>query len=137
VKALTICQPYAELICRKLKRVENRNWSTSYRGPLLIHAGKSRKWMTTKYGISEDEMAFGAIVGICDLVDCLSVNVGPHGLFNDPAAYSRWPWLRGHEHISGPNCLVIDNVRRIKEPVPYRGAQGFFEVPDHILKGII
>lgn len=27
------------------KRVENREWPTSYRGPLLIHAGKSREWL--------------------------------------------------------------------------------------------
>lgn len=50
MKALTICQPYAALICLpstdwRHKRVENRKWFTSYRGPLLIHAGKSRDWL--------------------------------------------------------------------------------------------
>jgi hypothetical protein len=44
-KALTICQPYAELIARGEKVIENRTWPTSYRGPLLIHAGKSREWL--------------------------------------------------------------------------------------------
>src|SRR3546814_4442712 len=45
MKALTICQPYAELILLGLKRVENRSKPTRHRGPLLIHAGKSRDWL--------------------------------------------------------------------------------------------
>lgn len=46
MKALTICQPYAAAIAKGLKPVENR-WATAYRGPLLIHAGASRKWLAT------------------------------------------------------------------------------------------
>lgn len=34
MKALTIHQPYAELIRRGEKVIENRTWPTSYRGPL-------------------------------------------------------------------------------------------------------
>jgi hypothetical protein len=41
-KVLTVCQPYAEMIACGHKPVENRVWWTFYRGPLLIHAGKSR-----------------------------------------------------------------------------------------------
>lgn len=40
MKALTISQPYASLIARGEKFVENRRWPTPYRGPLAIHAGK-------------------------------------------------------------------------------------------------
>ena len=45
MKALTICQPYAEMIANHEKPIENRTWPTSYRGPLAIHAGKSRAWL--------------------------------------------------------------------------------------------
>lgn len=54
MKALTICQPYPHLICTPQsdlkdgdvrKRVENRTWGTSHRGPLLIHAGRSKAWL--------------------------------------------------------------------------------------------
>ena len=45
MKALTICQPYPHLIMLGEKPVENRTWATSYRGPLAIHAGKSRQWL--------------------------------------------------------------------------------------------
>ncbi|MFA7254088.1 MAG: hypothetical protein WC107_06075, partial [Patescibacteria group bacterium] len=54
MKALTVCQPYASLIVGwpgidpdDVKRVENRTWPTSYHGPLLIHAGKSRLWLSS------------------------------------------------------------------------------------------
>lgn len=40
MKAITIWQPYATLIMLGLKRYETRHWSTSYRGPLIIHAAK-------------------------------------------------------------------------------------------------
>ena len=45
MKALTIHQPYAELIRRGEKVIENRTWPTSYRGPLAIHAGGSVKFL--------------------------------------------------------------------------------------------
>jgi hypothetical protein len=38
MKALSVKQPHATLICAGVKRVENRTWTTSYRGRLLIHA---------------------------------------------------------------------------------------------------
>ena len=43
---ITIRQPYAELIARGVKRVENRTWSSKYRGPLAIHAGTAFFAMT-------------------------------------------------------------------------------------------
>lgn len=38
LKALTLWQPWASLICFEEKRVETRCWETKYRGPLAIHA---------------------------------------------------------------------------------------------------
>jgi len=45
MKTLSIRQPYASLICRGIKTIENRSWDTAYRGKLLIHAsGKPLAW---------------------------------------------------------------------------------------------
>lgn len=41
VKALTIQQPWSWAIATGTKRVENRTWSTTYRGPLINHAGRT------------------------------------------------------------------------------------------------
>lgn len=40
MKALTIRQPWASLIGLGVKTIETRSWTTRYRGPLAIHAGK-------------------------------------------------------------------------------------------------
>jgi hypothetical protein len=37
VKTLSIKNPWAYLICSGQKDVENRSWSTSYRGKILVH----------------------------------------------------------------------------------------------------
>lgn len=123
MKALTVCQPYAELIASGVKIIENRTWPTPYRGPLAIHAGKSRAWLSDNdaedYGIVADLIPFGAVVAIADLVDCRR--------FDDLSRE-----LQRHEHADGPWCWVLANVRRV-EPVPFRGAQGLFDIPDTVL----
>lgn len=139
MKCLTICQPYAELIARGDKLVENRTWPTSHRGPLLIHAGKSRKWLSgDNYGIAIDSMVFGAIIGVCELRDCLAVYAGPDTLrFDDAAVVRRHPWLTQHRHVEGPWCWVLQECRRFETPIPYRGAQGLFNVPMEVVSEAI
>lgn len=117
MKALTICQPYAHLIAVGAKRVENRTWETSYRGPLVIHAGKSRAWMDPE---DEDERYhFGAIVAVVDLVDCVRhYNLSHEQQLDD--------------HTFGPWCWMLDAVTPVR-PLPYRGAQGLWEVPSSVV----
>jgi hypothetical protein len=162
MKALTICQPYAHLIClpdddARAKRVENRTWSTDYRGPLLVHAGKSRKFLSgDNYGIPIESMDFGAIIGVCQLAECFRLGTGtltigmmivngveimPPGTSVIKAAPDhikrRFPWIEQHEHTEGPFCFVLTRVRRFEKPIPYRGSQGFFDVPmDAVLEAV-
>jgi hypothetical protein len=124
MKALTICQPYGEAICRGLKRVENRTWPTDARGPLLIHAGKSRDWLDSWRTASHDWrriMAFGAIVGRAELVDCVRIRALRAGKCGHDD-------LRYHEHAEGPWCWVLDSIERLERPFPCRGRQGLFDV---------
>lgn len=95
--ALSIRQPWAWLIVHGFKDVENRTWTTEYRGRFLVHAGKA---MTSE---EYDEAAAvvarirpnlivppwrmlerGGIVGEAELTDCVTASVspwfgGPHG----------------------------------------------------------
>jgi activating signal cointegrator 1 len=120
MRALTILQPWAEMIARGVKRVENRTWRTKYRGPLAIHVGKSLAWMESedagawpeRYGADmprADELTFGAIIAVAELVDCVRVE-------DLPAE------LRGHPFAAGPWCWVLSDARRI-EPIACKGAQ--------------
>jgi len=137
MKALTICQPYAHLICvTKEKGVENRTWPTRYRGALLIHAGKSRDWLDIEdgedvdyeYGIPLADMTFGAVIGAATLHDCLHVEAIRRGDYD-----ARIPWLKTHEHTEGPWCWVLTNRVMFPQPVPYKGQQGLFDIPDEVV----
>lgn len=78
-KAITIHQPWASLIAHGIKDVENRTWTTRYRGPLIIHAGRSLDSIKSldlatrfRFGaISDDPKDWprGGVVARCKLVD--------------------------------------------------------------------
>ena len=133
IKAITICQPWALAIMADIKNVENRTWSTKYRGPLVIHAGKSKKLLDLitpenelyplfRSLMSYDRLPFGVILGIVDLIDILEYHEIIKGLF--PFA-------------CGPYCWVLDNPRKLKEPIPWRGRQGLWNVPYELVKEVL
>lgn len=129
MRALTICQPYAHLIVvTREKRVENREWSTRYRGPLVIHAGKSRDWLCGE--APTPDMVFGAAIGMVDLIDCLHIDEIEDGVHD-----AQYPWLREHPHTNGTWCHLYDNVRAFPHPLPWKGAQGFWNFPHNALPG--
>jgi hypothetical protein len=82
MKALSIQNPWAHLIAKGIKDIENRTWSTKYRGRIYIHASaKQADFVFTfdqcdaltaaNYNKPEPIMAFSAIVGEVDIVDCV------------------------------------------------------------------
>lgn len=62
MKCLTLHQPYATLLGLSVKRIETRSWSTRYRGPLAIHAGKRKPltWWQRTYMTDAFEAKDGA-----------------------------------------------------------------------------
>lgn len=121
MKALSIRQPWAWLILNAGKDIENRNWSTRYRGTVLVHAGKrfdqdGYLWAMANTDIGlrmpgifefENEEGFlGGIVGAVDIVDCVQQSASP--------------WF------CGPNGFVLANPQPLLFQ-PCRGALGFFE----------
>lgn len=122
MKALTISQPWADIIASGVKWVENRTWRTDYRGPLAIHAGKHSRYLT------DGELRrhpTGCVIAIADLVACLPIE----GLRQAPLAarIDKHTVLEilNHEYTEGPWCWLLDGVRRI-QPVPAKGAQGLW-----------
>jgi hypothetical protein len=91
MKALTIKQPWASLIARGIKDVENRTWRTNYRGRIYIHASANKKLVRNDLIFSgqqlhevfnampKDKVAvkwfetfpLSAIIGEVDIVDCV------------------------------------------------------------------
>src|SRR5215472_2285942 len=74
MKALSVCQPWAWAIVHGLKTVENRYRPTRHRGPLVIHASRSRRYLGKDFanllpGLPPaDRLDFGVLVGVVEVV---------------------------------------------------------------------
>ena len=123
MKALSIRQPWVEIILSGDKNVENRVWETKYRGAVLLHASKTVDredfdYYQKEYGLDYKTMPVGAILGIADIVDCtLDVR-------------SKW-------HVEGQYGWYLENVRRFSRPLPYKGALRLFDVDDELVRDAI
>jgi hypothetical protein len=128
MKALTIIQPYAELIAKGSKLVENREWFTPYRGQIAIHAGMGKRYdgysvdeMCQNYGVPMSDIVFGAVIAKAKIVACLHIDainkLGPEHDFG---------WVKDHSHTHGTYCWILDEIKRI-EPIYIKGALGLWE----------
>jgi hypothetical protein len=130
MRALTICQPFAWLFTLpatdpRQKRVENRKWATYYRGPVLIHAGKSHEYLATEPSVTEceiEQMPMGAIVARAWLFVCLDKAKIDSGLYDR----TRWHWARHHRHTEGPYCHIIGRVETLPKPIFCPGRQSYW-----------
>lgn len=90
--ALSIRQPWAWLIIHAGKDIENRNWPTRYRGPLLIHAAKGMtreeyqsvhlflqhfKLMDLAQFPSFESLERGGIIGQVTVTGCVDKSASP------------------------------------------------------------
>lgn len=121
-KAITICNPYPELILRLEKPIENRERHWSYRGPVLIHAGKSRSWMGDDDWKRYPNLSWGALVGSMNIDACLDI---------DDDWPARFAHLKDHEHANGQFCLMVAEVHRFVTPVPCNGSLGLWDITKH------
>jgi hypothetical protein len=117
VKCLSIRQPFAAAVLLGLKDVEFRTWQTSYRGDLLIHAGKSippAEWLAEWPEIDPAALVYGAVLGVVELVECQP----------DPDEEGVFLWL-------------LDNPCPLKRPQPLKGNVGLFNIDDALLAGLL
>lgn len=134
LQALTLIRPWPWAIIHAGKPVENRTWAppASLIGrPIAIHAGK--KW---------DDAAAGDIASAADL-SVLPAEAQREGIVavaiidrvvrgewhpgsKDPVLASEW--------YSGPVGWVLRDVVELREPVPCRGAQGLWPVPEDVIE---
>lgn len=120
-------QPWAWLIVKGFKDIENRDWSTKRRGRVLIHAAKgmtNREWLEAIHfahftcgvpraalaeGCEFEQLQRGGIVGSVEIVDCVD--------------RSDSPWFVGR------HGFVLRNQKALPF-TPWKGQLGFFPVPE-------
>ena len=129
MRALTLHQPWATLIAIGAKTIETRSWATAYRGPLAIHAGKSKEWLelchtepfTTKLLMAGirfiGELPLGAIVCTVRLAACIPTNEAQttelERAFGDHGP-NRFAWF-------------LEDLYRFETPIPTRGYRNLWE----------
>lgn len=121
--ALSVRQPWADLIVNGIKDIENRAWPTDFRGRLLIHAAMTVEWEDVQevyelLGLAAPEdyqPVAGALLGWTEIVDCVKIH--PSRFFH------------------GPYGFVLRHSERLARPVPWRGQRGIFQVPAGVVEG--
>lgn len=117
MKALSLKQPFAELVVSGRKTVELRKWNTKFRGTFYIHASKipDRRAMS-KFGFKD--LPLGCIVGCATLVDVL--------VYDDTSfAEDRDKHLAGSSF--GKFGFVLKDCKRLEKKY-VKGKLGFWEV---------
>ena len=141
MKALTIWQPWATLIALGYKRIETRPRPYRYRGWLAVHA--ALRWEDDQKALCErepfksalegqGELPLGAIVGVGFLSDCEHTEILAAEIL---AGDSFWSGdeLDFGDFTDGRAGLVIGPTRLIEPPIPIRGHQGLWDVPEDVV----
>lgn len=122
-KALSIRQPWAELILQGRKTIETRRWKTNFRGTFYIHAPKKIDLEACKhFGIDPDSLSTSALLGKAEVVD---VKEYDHETFRADAQEHQAGFYGFEAPIFG---FVLRNIERLNESVPAKGSLNFFEV---------
>ena len=134
MKALSVRAPWWWAILHG-KPIENRDWYTNFRGPVLLHASKFWKdvdvlgdWNDVLDMAEDDGIDFpsdwpkeemqeksGCLVGKVTIVDCVR---------SHPSSFFVGEW-----------GFVLRDPVIFENPIPFKGALGFFNVPDELLVG--
>lgn len=148
MKAISIWQPWASLCVtpdpkcpgRPLKQFETRSWAapSSLVGKrILIHAAKKwnremegyRNWFHNAYPEVDENVdwdpVLGAIVGSVVLVQIYRAEQVRRQISHREDDFGDYSEGRSAWRLTGPV--------QFEEPIPWRGSQGFFDVPDELV----
>lgn len=139
MKAITILQPWASLVACGEKKIETRSWATRYRGEIAIHAAAKHtrlqfkdpyhdilsKYYKLHVSYKEDEIPYGSLIAIADLVDCAPFTSGV--ISGQDTILLNGEEVPENEKLFG-NCILgnwgwlLENIRQVN-PFPIKGQQ--------------
>lgn len=119
MRAISIQQPWAWAILHAGKDVENRTWTTRYRGEIAIHATRLQtEWKLPK-GVAPPApgaLVQKAVLGVVEIVEVVN------------HSSSRW--------FTGPYGFVLRNPRPLRQPVACPGNQNIWELPPAVARQV-
>lgn len=158
MRAISLRQPWASFVAHGFKEFETRGRNTNIRGPILIHATasiKERKLTKAAYvrvmgahvkdggdgldfrcmwsqdcqgreDIRLESLPLGCIVAKAELVDCVPVETLKDQISEREYEAGNWQ--------AGRYAWKLANVVPLVTPIPFKGLQGWFQVPSHLLE---
>jgi hypothetical protein len=120
VKALTLTQPWAQLVMMGEKKLETRSWPTAFTGPLAIHAAKgwdapSRAFATNVLPIALEAIPRGVRMVWCKPITAMLVSA----LSEKERQYG--------DYTPGRFAFFFADVVRFPEPIVATGKLGLWD----------
>ena len=140
MKAITVWQPWAQLLAEGKKHDETRSWRTNYRGEILIHAAKKdplfgicqmpdEGWEKAllSFGLHEafnrfERFPTGVIIGKAILRDCKLIDQEYHDFIKELCPEE---FLYG-DFTVGRYAWRLEEPEIFKNPIPASGKQGLW-----------
>lgn len=140
--AISVRQPFASLILLGHKQIETRNWPTSQRGPILIHASKSidnlervtayrdniRELLKKAGFYSLARMPKGVLLGTVEITNCVPKE---ECLCNERLRPTPIDEVCG-DWMNEGFAWLLANPNLFPKPIRYPGNLNFFEVHDAV-----
>lgn len=124
MRVVSIKEPYATLINKKIKYIETRSWNTNYRGEIYIHASKGKYPIKEEIShlITADELNNGYIICKAKLVDSIYIdNDFVQKVKNDDIDN----YLCG-DYTVGRYAWVLEDVELLDNPIKAKGQLGIW-----------
>jgi len=127
--AITLIQPWASLIAAGQKVYETRDWPTSYRGPIAIHAGRKPKGkqelrdhdkvIASFDDLLTEDCPYSSVIAIAQITDCILMT-------EEFISQQTETELRCGNWQVGRYAFKLENVRAIA-PIQAAGKQGLWK----------
>lgn len=139
MKALPLWQPWASLVALEAKRIETRHWpAPAYvvGQRIAIHATKTNDHLHmcleepfNRYIGDGSSLPLGAIICTAVLDRCGEITYEKALELEE----ANWHEFAFGNYTPGRFAWILRDVVRLAEPVPWRGSQGIFDVPDEVI----
>jgi hypothetical protein len=133
LRGLSLHQPWVDLIVRRIKTMELRQWELKWRGTIALHATAGSIDMSTShlFGYSDPWLLpRGKIVGLATVYDVL--------LLDERNFVEYFSEHRQVLPTNGPVFgIQLRDIRVLKNPIPYRGKPGLFPIDEATINDIM
>lgn len=150
MKCLSVQQPWADLLVRGIKPIENRSWTTNHKGLLGIHASKTydkdgedwikdckaKGWMDNVKPVHLDlaKSRKGGIVGLVDLQGCYTP-VEMKSFYSNDGKGSHPIWIETGLWWAEGQCAWHMKNGVFMPLQPMKGQLGLFNVKLEVTNG--